>query len=231
MHDRSVNFGTANAKNELPIYDKIKETITASEANIYEATSNQAKIQVEILPQDDNWGENTAVTCGPGDNFSDFNDDQTEDGRSTVNYAHSKYGNEFDAQKNTARSFLKHYFGYICVFVACLCSFLTPILFIVLPRVSIQRDWHVDECGLECEGLLIGIAFKLCILLLGNWAVFARKPRARLPRIYELRALIVLLLCLVTFSYWLFYSVRIIQANVADYYKILQFTVSLVQKK
>ena len=37
-----------------------------------------------------------------------------------------------------------------------------------------------------------------------------------------------LLLCIVTFSFWLFYGVRIIQANVRDYFKILQFTVSYV---
>lgn len=75
---------------------------------------------------------------------------------------------------------------------------------------------------------MIGIAFKLFILLIGNWAIFARRPSASYPRIYELRALVVLLLLIMTFSYWLFYGVRIIETNTQDYYKILQFTVSYV---
>ncbi len=222
-----------------PIYDKIKDTTLANPnhnqhnaQHIYESNTNP-KIQVEILPQDDNWGENntTAITCG--DNFSDFNDDQTEDGRS-VNYTQRKYSHHeaYDCDESGETklwSFLRRHAGYMCILLACVCSFLTPILFIILPRVNIHGgEWQVDECGLECEGLLIGIAFKMCILLLGNWAMFARRSRASMPRIYELRALVVLLLFIVTFSFWLFYGVRIIQANVRDYFKILQFTVSYV---
>ena len=201
--------------------------MTSDLAHIYEP---QPKIQVEILPQDDNWGETntTAVTC---DNMSDFNDDQTEDARSAnfTQYSQRTHQSKYlDELTTGSTSLLQKHCGHALTLLACVCSFLTPILFIVLPRVSVHREWQVDECGLECEGLLIGIAFKMCILLLGNWAVFARKPRASLPRVFELRALVVLLLVIMTFSFWLFYSVRIIQANVQDYFKILQFTVSYV---
>lgn len=78
---------------------------------------------------------------------------------------------------------------------------------------------------MECESQLVGIAFKLFILLIGAWALFARKPRAsQLPRVYELRTLLLLLLTLLTFSYWLFYAVRIVEARTPDYYEILNFT-------
>ena len=41
---------------------------------------DKQQIQVQILPQDDNWGENTTAFTA---DFSDFNDDMTEDGRSS----------------------------------------------------------------------------------------------------------------------------------------------------
>jgi vang-like len=90
------------------------------------------------------------------------------------------------------------------------------------------QNWQIQDCGIECEGLLIGISFKLFLVLLGVWALYFRKPKSTLPRIYELRALILFLLFILTFSYWLFYGVRIIDARQQDYYKILQFTATYV---
>lgn len=207
------------------------------------------QIQVQILPQDDNWGENTTAITG---DFSDFNDDITEDGRSVhFNTKSSKFnghatkdhmnnvfldlGNHGNYNESGGRSMLRslniycsNYFGFICAVCISICTFITPIMFIVLPRINIVQDWQVTECGLECESLLIGVSFKLFILLFGCWAVFCRKPRALLPRIYELRAILVFLMFIMTFSFWLFYIVRIIENKTNDYYRILQFSVSYI---
>ena len=43
------------------------------------------------------------------------------------------------------------------------------------------------QCQPECEGLIISLAFKLFILLLGAWACFFRVPKASLPRIFMFR--------------------------------------------
>ena len=211
-------------------------------ASIYQQHHAQTQvqreqIQVQILPQDDNWGENQTE-------FS-FNDDMTEDGRSGHFNVRSAGGmlyskeNEIDIEnqnhlsKSNRRGCLRvlgyyifTYSGLACSLLISLISFLTPIMFIVLPRLNLNQEWQVSECGLECEGLLIGIAFKLFILLLGNWAVFRRQPS--LPRVYELRNLLLFLLLIMTFSFWLFYGVRIIETRTQDYHKILQFTVSYV---
>ena len=61
----------------------------------------------------------------------------------------------------------------------------------------------------ECDGLLISFGFKLCILLAGTWAVFARQPRATLPRIHLYRSLVTSVAAVLTFSFWLFYSVKV----------------------
>jgi vang-like len=260
---RSVNFNENDKNNDLNDVDEYKGSNSVykssqdnnydmnkdklDSASIYQqqqqqhhapAQSQREQIQVQILPQDDNWGENQTE-------FS-FNDDMTEDGRSGHFNARSNGGllyskeNEIDIENQNysnksnhqgcfrmIRFYISHYFGFICSLLISTISFATPILFIILPRLNINQDWQVGECGLECEGLLIGIAFKLSILLLGNWAVF-RRPQSMLPRIYELRTLLVFLLFIMTFSFWLFYGVRIIETKAQDYHKILQFTVSYV---
>jgi len=181
----------------------------------------QQHIQVQILPQDDNWGENTTAFT------ADLSDDMTEDGRSTI---HPNY--DTDPVKSTLsfgsrlRFHIARHFELMCALSVAVAAFVTPLLFIVLPRVNI---WQVAECGLECEGLLVGIAFKMFILLIGAWALFARRPRAaQLPRVYEMRLVLLVLLSLLTFSYWLFYAVRIIEARTADYHEILEFCASYV---
>lgn len=204
--------------------------------------SNQTQsqqIQVQILPQQD-WGDNATAITG---DFSDFNDDMTEDGRSSHYngrpggiYSKESRNFFFDvADQHPQEGILKKlinkiykYFGFICIFCASVCSFISPILFIIFPRLSYYQNWQVSECGLECESILIGISFKLFILVFGAWAIFARKPRTSLPRVYELKLVILFLMCIMTFSYWLFYVIRIIDNKVQDYYRILQFTESYV---
>ena len=236
----------ANGNNENP-YGNGSSHYGGGNTNEDEYESNN-KLQVQILPQDDNWGENTTAFTA---DFSDFNDDMTEDGRSQHHF-NGRLGSsrmmkdpnnvfiDIDSDKHQLHrksscfsfrilsTLCSHYFGFLCAFCVSFCAFLTPIMFIILPRLNINQQWQVTECGLECEGLLIGIAFKLFILLLGAWAIFLRKPRTSLPRIYELRALLIFLLCIMTFSYWLFYAVRIIDTHSQDYHKILQFAVSYV---
>lgn len=201
--------------------------------------TDASKIQVQILPQDENWGENTTAFTA---DFSDFNDDMTEDGRESHfdfkggrmrDNPHNFDADNIDMQAkqnirciSRLKFYCSSYFGFICSMIIGFGAFITPILFIILPRLNI---WEVEQCGLECEGLLVGIAFKLFILLIGVWALFVRRPRAaQLPRVYELRTLLIILLCLMTFSYWLFYAVRIIDTRLTDYHEILQFTVSYV---
>uniref|UniRef100_A0A8C9JVK0 Vang-like protein 2 n=1 Tax=Panthera tigris altaica TaxID=74533 RepID=A0A8C9JVK0_PANTA len=78
------------------------------------------------------------------------------------------------------------------------------------------------------QGPFISVAFKLLILLLGSWALFLRRPKASLPRVFVLRALLMVLVFLLVVSYWLFYGVRILDARERSYQGVVQFAVSLV---
>ena len=227
---------------------------------------SQQQIQVQILPQDDNWGDNTTAMNG---DFSDFNDDMTEDGRSfnfnpprpninehtNYNNKGTKYNlsnqfnhnsqhnnkdflsdiNNYSANQihqfgliNAIKCYISSYFGFICTLFIMTCSFLTPIMFIILPRLNLNQQWAVTECGLECEAILIGIAFKMFLLFFSCCILFGGRKNDRLPRLYEMRLILIFLLLIMTFSFWLFYGVRIIDNKLQDYHKILQFAASYV---
>jgi len=87
-------------------------------------------------------------------------------------------------------------------------AFLSPIAMLVLPRVGIG-GWQLTVCRPDCEGMLIAVGFKLLILAAGAWALFIRQPRATMPRLAVSRAGVLVLTFVLTFSFWLFYGVRI----------------------
>ena len=187
---------------------------------------DQGSVQI---PQD--WGENTtAYTAATSVVSGDFNDDNfTEDGRSRK--FNAEYPNAKSIKNKSIKRFCSRNFGFIFTIGILGLAYITPILFIILPRLNLQfsnTTWQMHEYEIECEGLLISISFKLFLVLIGVLALYFGKPKAALPRVYELRALILFLLFILAFSYWLFYSVRIIDARQQDYYKILQFTVTYV---
>lgn len=98
----------------------------------------------------------------------------------------------------------------------------------LFPNSSSESPLSSMSCQPECEGLLISFSFKLFFLILGFWACFYRLPKSTLPRIFMFRALVLFLVFVLTFSFWLFYVVRIIQSSYHHYYNIVSFAVSLV---
>lgn len=176
--------------------------------------------------------------------LSDLNDDMTEaDGRSIrFNLNHQMMMNPSNQQKfdragstgsllSCIRHALAKRISFLLAAIIILSSFVTPILFITLPRFKLTSEWQLNECGLECEAILIGIVFKLFVLLVGYCAMYLFKSRRsnQLPSVaFELKTMLLIALFIMTSCYWLFYSVRIIETNTADYHKILQFTDSYV---
>ena len=171
------------------------------------------RIEVQILPQDDNWGETTTAITGA----------TSETGYSMEDMSRINKDLEQSIGFNCVR-----YMGSILAGVLGAMAFLSPIAMVIIPKLGIKDSWNVESCDAQCEGLLISFAFKLLILLIGSWALFFRKPKATMPRIFIFRALILFLIFILTFSYWLFYGVRIYQEAEADYLTIVQFAVSLV---
>lgn len=177
-------------------------------------------IEVQILPQDDNWGDNTTAITG---NTSE---------RSVSAEDVSRLGRGPGDQETPGGLFRCHMWaGTVLTGVLSVTAFLSPVIMVTLPRIE-MFEWKVQKCGPECDGLLISFAFKLLILAVASWALFLRRPRATMPRIFILRAVVLAMVFVFTFSYWLFFSVRVFEKRHQDYeltyLSIVQFALSLV---
>ncbi|XP_022668221.1 vang-like protein 2 [Varroa jacobsoni] len=176
-------------------------------------------VEVQILPQDDNWADNTTCITGATSERSLSAEDI------------SRLGTD---RRGLSGIFLIHmWLGSIVAAFLSIAAFLSPLGMVLLPKLPFwEQPWKVQACGPECDGLLNGFAFRLCILFGGCWAVFFRRPRATLPRVFVFRAVIMAFTLVVIISYWLFYSVRIYERRYEDfdltYLSIVQFALSMI---
>ncbi|XP_056631374.1 vang-like protein 1 [Diorhabda carinulata] len=189
----------------------------------------QEIIEVQILPQDDNWGENTTAITG---NTSE----QSGSAEDVCNWP---------GEPDTGLGFVcQRYMGTSITYILSIAAFLSPIAMVVLPKVGFFPDLSARigldsskllSCGAECKGLLVSLAFKMAILAIGAWAVFLRKPQATLPRFFLFRAGILALVLVCTFAYWLFYIVQVtetaraaaIPEETVDYKALVAYASSL----
>ncbi|XP_076236383.1 strabismus domain-containing protein Vang [Calliopsis andreniformis] len=166
----------------------------------------QEVIEVQILPQDENWGENTTAVTG---NTSDRSE-------STEDVSH--WPNENDGSFSSCNRFVSPAIAMILG----LSAFLSPIAMVVLPKLgffpdsttvlTMQQKLQLLSCNAECKGQLLGLAFKLVLLGIGSWAVFLRPRNATMPRIFLFRAGVLLLTTLCISTYWLFYVVQVTES-------------------
>ncbi|CAD5114245.1 DgyrCDS3386 [Dimorphilus gyrociliatus] len=171
------------------------------------------RIEVQILQQDDNWGDNTTAITG----------NTSEAGFSIDDMA--KFSNDIE---NSVGFTCARYIG--TVFTACfsLITILSPIAMLLLPKIHIIDDWTTNDCDTSCEGLFISFSFKVVVLLIGAWCLLWRTPKATLPRIAVMKAFVLFLATILIFAFWLFYGVRIIKTKETSYHTIVKFAVSLV---
>ncbi|GJQ68857.1 Vang [Trypoxylus dichotomus] len=169
-----------------------------------ENREGQEIIEVQILPQDDNWGENTTAITGNTSEQSESTEDVSN----------------WPGEPDTGLNFIcQRYVGTVLTYVLSIAAFLSPLAMVILPKIGffpalstnlgLQNSAKLLACGAECKGQLVSLAFKLIILAVGAWAVFLRKPNATLPRIFLFRAAILVFVLVCTFSYWLFYIVQV----------------------
>ncbi|PAA60065.1 hypothetical protein BOX15_Mlig017147g1, partial [Macrostomum lignano] len=106
-------------------------------------------------------------------------------------------------------------------------AFASPPLMLALPRSGAFAAWPLGECGVACEGQLLGLAFRLLALLVAAWCLFFRRARASLPRVLAFRAFLLCLLFAVIAVFWAFYALRIVRQRERDYDTVVQFAVAL----
>uniref|UniRef100_A0A0B7ADE0 Vang-like protein n=1 Tax=Arion vulgaris TaxID=1028688 RepID=A0A0B7ADE0_9EUPU len=177
----------------------------------------EERIEVQVIPQDDNWGDNTTAITG----------NTSETGFSAEDLPKFYLKDDRQIGVNCAR-----HVGTALTVGLSMIAFLSPIIMLLLPKLDIVQ-WRDDvegagECQPECEGLLISFAFKLLVLLVGALALFFRKPRATMPRVFVFRAIVLFLVFVLTFAFWLFYAVRVYKEQQGTYEGIVTFALSFV---
>lgn len=169
----------------------------------------QEVIEVQILPQDENWGENTTAVTG---NTSEQSGSVEDVGGGAGG---GGWGGAYPDEGGLA-FVCQRYIGTLMSAAISLVAFLSPVAMVVLPKIGVLPEMsqlsgggRLLACGAECRGLLVSLALKLVLLAVGAWAVFVRAPAATMPRVFLLRAAVLLLVVICTIAYWLFYLVQI----------------------
>ncbi|KAM7343291.1 strabismus domain-containing protein Vang isoform 1-T1 [Cochliomyia hominivorax] len=216
-----------------------------SDLNPYQTTVNmtgeegregQEIIEVQILPQDDNWGENTTAVTG---NTSEQSISM-EDINNAWHREMAETGIGFKC-----RRYLESIFSFLLGFGA----FFSPVAMVVMPHMGFFPSafdhpeltqtvrTQLLACGSECKGLLVSMAVRLLLLAIGLWALFMRNSAATMPRIFLYRAVVLLLVTLSTFAYWLFYIVQVTNGakivvetggEAVDYKSLVAYATNLV---
>lgn len=172
----------------------------------------QEVIEVQILPQDETWGENTTAITG--------NTSEQSISMEDVSYwqMSDDTGIGFACQRYLERA--------LSVLLSAV-AFVSPLVMAVLPKLGFfpsafdnldltQNDrLQLLACNAECKGMLVSLTARMLLLAIGLWAVFMRKPVAIMPRIFFFRASVLLLVLITTFAYWLFYIVQVTEGTKA----------------
>ncbi|CAI6368966.1 unnamed protein product [Macrosiphum euphorbiae] len=166
----------------------------------------QDVVEVQILPQDENWGENTTAITG---NTSVQSGSMEEMGALWP-----------DTEQKSAFPILCHrYIATTLTGLLSLVAFLSPLAMLVLPKLGVfspaatnlspQQRETLLNCGAECKGVLVSLAFKMFLLAVASWAIFLRPVKATMPRIHVFRAIVLALVSICSGIFWLFYVVQV----------------------
>ncbi|XP_063990845.1 vang-like protein 1 [Diachasmimorpha longicaudata] len=207
---RNSSRNNRSQRKERPTFDSCEMAPFQTTVNVrVNSVENvgQEVIEVQILPQDENWGENTTAVTG---NTSDRSE-------STEDVSH--WPIETDGAFNFT---CNRYLAPVVAAALGIGAFLSPIAMVVLPKLgffpasstvlTMQQRLQLLSCNAECKGQLLGLAFKLLLLAIGSWAIFLRPRNATMPRVFLFRAGVLVLTLLCICSYWLFYVVQVTES-------------------
>jgi vang-like len=163
-------------------------------------------IEVQMLPQDDVWGDNvTAITANTSERSNSPIGNSTKD--ANIKWATMKQEEESAPSLGWCQRYIGSAVGAVVVLIAAA----SPVIMVVGHRIGFPSGRPVTtvrECGPECHALLLALTVKLVALFGAIWAIFWRPSPATMPRIYFFRAITLLLAFIAAFTFWLFYWVR-----------------------
>uniref|UniRef100_H2YB63 Vang-like protein n=1 Tax=Ciona savignyi TaxID=51511 RepID=H2YB63_CIOSA len=172
----------------------------------HDSRTNEGTVSVNIH-EDDNWGETNTFISG------------TTDVTQLSHESLAKLTKDIEASIGFRDC------GYIGTIIFALISYVSPIAFVVIPKFLWDNGPPI-QCGTSCKGSLISMSFKLLILLVASWAIFFRRQRTSMPRVFMFRSLIMVFL-FITLTYWLFYGIWVLEQKEKDFRAIVEFADSM----
>lgn len=180
--------------------------------NVTSLDSQDERIEVKILPQDENWGETTAVSCHGG------NDDTL----TTINETNIQINDPIEQlPKRTDPRTRSILIAHFIVYFLCLLAYLSPLLFLSLPYI-LRRSEFIQ---INDYTLLLTILFKLLLLFVGVLLLFYRRRNTiYFPRIHRQEFIFFLILITIIFTYWFYFILKLLQRTIIQYESILSMT-------
>ena len=174
-------------------------------APVTSTDSQDERIEVKILPQDDNWGETTTITCNGGneDTLTNINDTSLQINDNLPNNPNQHLSNNLNRKRLTLS------ISQFIIYLLCLIAFISPIFFLTLPYALVSSDYIL----INDYSLILTIIFKLIFLLFGTFILLYRhRNTTYLPRIHITKNL---------FNYY-YYQFKFLSVGFIIYSKLLQ---------
>lgn len=179
--------------------------------------SQDERIEVKILPQDDNWGETTTITCnGANEDTLTNNNDTTLQLNDNLHVDHIQH-----LPNSLKRRTLTVSIAQFLICLLCFIAFISPIFFLTLPYLLISNDL----ISIDDYAPMLSIIFKLIFLLFGTFLLlYRRRNQSILPRIQIQKTCLILLVLLFLCVYWFYYIFKLLNGKLDQYGRILSIT-------
>ena len=211
----TINTETRSSSRRHQHKKRHPEPITSTTAT--SAESQDERIEVKILPQDDNWGETTTRTC------NGINEDTLTNNNDTSLQLHDNHPHEHlqTLTNNLHRRTLSLSISQFLIYLLSLIAFISPIFFLTIPYALVTSDLII----IEDYSPILTIIFKLIFLLTTTgFLLYRRRNTTYLPRIDLHKLCLTLILFVLIIAYWLYYIFKLLQPKLATYERILSMT-------
>jgi vang-like len=175
------------------------------------------RIEVKILPQDDNWGETTTTTC------NGVNEDTLTNNNDTSLQLNDNHSNDHNQHlsNNLNRQILSLSISQFLIYLLCFIAFISPIFFLTLPYALVTSDLII----IDDYSPILTIIFKLIFLFFATiLLLYRRRNRTYLPRIHLKKTCLILILLILILVYWFYYLFKLLQPKLDKYERILSLT-------
>ena len=164
--------------------------------------------------------------------FDDRDDATTAVTGATSDYAYSIQ--DSDDEEYSVGIRCARFAGPLTTGLVGLLAFVSPIVMVILPKIDVM-GWNVEPCDANCQAVLVSLGWRLMLLLIALCLLFLRSSTSTMPRIFVFRALVIFLIFVLTFTYWLFFVVRVYSTFGRDvekkisYEEVAIFTLSFAE--